>query len=234
MKTMLFTKIVRTTIAVVFILGTILGPVPYRVSAQETLPWRDEFDGALADGWYWINGNPAKWNLTENLGALSIYTSPYATGGENLLLRPVDQEDFTIETKLSFTPDTNFQFAGLVLWQDEGNFLQLGRAFCYYEESPCVGNGIYFDKILGGGIVDGNFATVLEAPSGTYLRLVHRGNYAFAYYSTDGLAWTFMGGHAVPEGFTVNASGLTSSQDFNTPDLDIPADFDYFELSEYK
>ena len=203
-------------------------------SAPWPTPWRDEFDGALDEGWYWVNENPAKWNLTENPGFLRIYTSPYGTGGENLLLRPVAQGDFMIKTRLLFEPDTNFQFAGLVIWQDENNFLQLGRAFCDIPD-VCVGNGIYFDHVSDGTIVDGNFATQFDNPfnlAESYLRLERRGDMVKAFYSHEGITWTEIGTHWIPSDFQVNGVGLTASQDFYTPDWDIPADFDFFELTE--
>lgn len=196
--------------------------------------WRDEFDGSLADGWYWVNENPEEWNLTGSPGALRIYTSPFGTGGENLLLRPVAQGDFSIETRVSFTPDTDFQFAGLVIYQDEGTFLQLGRAFCDIE-GPCVGNGIYFDYASGGVSVDGNFATQADNPNNpgdAYLRLERRGNMVRAFYSNDGAAWIIIGDHWIPSDFVVNGVGLTSSQDFFTGGWSVPADFDYFEMTE--
>jgi hypothetical protein len=145
----------------------------------------------------------------------------------------VANDDFAIETRVLFEPNTNFQFAGLVIWQDESNFLQFGRAFCYYEGSPCVGNGIYFDY-LGGGPwwVDGNFATPVDSPNEAHLRLERRGNMVKAFYSYEGITWFEIGTHWIPDDFQVNAVGLTSSQDYNTPDSDIPADFDFFELTE--
>lgn len=198
-------------------------------------PWpllRDEFDGSLGEGWAWVNENPAKWNLTEQPGFLRIYASPYVTGGENLLLRPVAQGDFMIKTRVLFEPNTNFQFAGLVIWQDEGNFLQLGRAFCDVPD-VCVGNGIYFDKVLGGNSTDSNFATSVGNPSEIFLRLERRGDMVRGFYSLDqGITWYEIGTHWLPSGFQVNAVGLTASQDHNTPDSDIPADFDFFELTE--
>jgi regulation of enolase protein 1 (concanavalin A-like superfamily) len=201
-------------------------------NAPPPAPWRDEFEGLLADGWYWVNENPNEWNLTENPGSLRIYASPFVTGDENLLLRPVAPGDFMIKTRVLFEPDTNFQFAGLVIWQDENNFLQLGRAFCDIEEI-CVGNGIYFDKILGGGWMDGNFATQFDNPfnpADSYLRLERRGDMVRAFYSHEGITWTEIGTHWIPPDFQVNGVGLTASQDYS--DLNIPADFDFFELTE--
>ena len=206
--------------------------VDWAVPEPPPVPWRDEFDGLLASDWYWVNENQDKWNLTENPGFLRMLASPYGTGGENLLLRPVAEGDFSIETRVLFAPDTNFQIAGLVIWQDENNFLQLGRAFCDIE-GPCVGNGIYFDKIADGVGVDSNFAAQLENPfdpAESYLRLERRGEMVRAFYSHEGITWTEIGTHWIPTEFQVNGVGLTSAQDQS--DLGIPADFDYFEMTE--
>src|SRR3990172_4815617 len=132
-----------------------------RLRAPSPLLWRDEFKGALQPGWTWINENPREWSLEANPGFLTIWTSPYPTGGQNLLIRPAPMGDFTIQTRLLFQAFENFEFAGLVLWQDEENFLQFGRAFCDLEDI-CVGSGIYFDSIQGGTSIDSNFATQVE------------------------------------------------------------------------
>jgi len=194
--------------------------------------WRDDFDGQLAEGWDWINENSDKWNLTENSGFLRIYAALNGAGSENLLFHPVVDGDFMIKTHLLFEPDTNFQFAGLVIWQDEYNFLQLGRAFCDVAD-VCVGNGLYFDRVEGGNPIGGNFATPIGNPSDVYLRLERRGDMVRAFYSMDeGITWYEIGIHWIPEDFEVNGVGLTASQDIYTPDWDIPADFDFFELTE--
>jgi Tol biopolymer transport system component/regulation of enolase protein 1 (concanavalin A-like superfamily) len=193
--------------------------------------WRDDFDtGALLPGWYWQNGDSGEWSLGD--GFLRIYASDTPTPDGNLLLRGAASGDFVIKTRLLFEPDTNFQFAGLVIWQDENNFLQLGRAFCDIPDI-CVGNGLYFDKILGGNFTDSNFATSVGNPSDVYLRLERRGDMVRAFYSLDeGISWYEIGTHWIPSDFQVNGVGLMASQDFDTPDWDIPADFDFFELTE--
>jgi hypothetical protein len=194
--------------------------------------WREDFEGFLAGVWSWVNENPELWNLTEQPGSLRIYASQYPTGGENLLLRPVPEGDFIIETHLLFEPDTNFQFAGVVIFQDESNFLQLGRAFCDIA-GPCVGNGIYFDHAQDGVGIGGNFATISDPPYEVYLRLERIGDMVTGFYSPDGGTWSEIGTHWLPPGFQINGIGLTASQDFFTEEWDIPADFDYFELTEY-
>jgi beta-xylosidase len=194
-------------------------------------PFRDGFNGTLAEGWRWVNENPGKWNLTEQPGFLRIYASHYAAGGENLLLRSVAQGDFTIKTHVFFEPHTNFQGAGLVIYQDDSNLLSLGRAFC---DTPyvCVGNGIYFDYFGGGTWVGGNFGTSVGSPSEAYLRLERRGQMVKASYSYEGVTWFEIGTHWIPSDFQVTGVGLMAAGDYNTSDSDIPADFDFFELTE--
>ena len=202
-------------------------------SAQaDSVNWRDEFDQETLDpAWMWVNENPANWSLTEAPGFLRITTSNTATGSENLLLRSVAPGDFVIKTRLLFEPGDNFQIAGLVIWQDANNFLQFGRAFCDPGIPTCVGNGIYFDNIVDGQWTGVNFVTPVNSPNEAYLRLERRDNMVRALFSYEGITWFEIGTHWIP-GFTVAGVGLTASQDWYTPDWDIPADFDFFELTE--
>ena len=194
--------------------------------------WRDEIDGALADDWYWLDENVDKWNFHD--GWLQIYASPYETEGRNILLRPVSQGDFAIETRVLFEPTANFQFAGLYISQDDGTYLALGRAFCD-KPDVCVGNGIYFDYVSGGDWVGSNFATQFDNPfnsAESFLRLERQGDMVRAFYSHEGITWTEIGTHWIPPEFQVNGVGLIASGDYDKSDEDIPADFDYFELTE--
>jgi regulation of enolase protein 1 (concanavalin A-like superfamily) len=193
--------------------------------------WRDTFNNDLLEPWFWLNENPDRWNLSENPGFLRIYTSAYRFGNENGLLRFVAKGDFTIETHLLFEPFANFQFAGLVIYQDDQNILAFGRAFC---DTPkdCVGNGIYFDAMVGGNRLSTNFATYVPVVDEAYLRLVWREGKATGLYSPDGVSWTEIGTHQIPADFEVSSVGLTASQNINAPGQDVPADFDYFELIE--
>ncbi|NTV47766.1 MAG: DUF1349 domain-containing protein, partial [Chlorobiales bacterium] len=59
---------------------------------------------------------------------------------QNVLVQPAPGADFEIRTRVVFTPTVNFQFAGLVLWQDELNNLKLGRAFCDLGAPNCSNN----------------------------------------------------------------------------------------------
>ncbi len=238
MDTRYYPKWIRTRVVnvvwILVIISAITG-FPIRandVQAQTAPPyWRDEFDADSLDPvWYWVNENSDKWNLTERPGYLRIYTSPDMTGGENLLLQPAGPDDFVIQTHLFFEPSTNFQFAGLVIYQDQGNFLQFGRAFCDVPDI-CVGNGIYFDKLVDGGFSGSNYATPTASQNQAFLRLVRQGQMVTAFYSEGGIAWQLIGTHELSESFVVNAVGLTASQD--DENILIAADFDYFSLTTY-
>lgn len=201
-------------------------------NAQAAMPvWQDNFDSETLDpAWYWVNENPGEWSLTVNPGFLTIWTSPLPTGGQNLLLRPAPEGNFVIQTHVFFEPNNDFQFAGLVIWQDTDNTLALGRAFCDVEDI-CVGNGIYFDYVEDGNWTGSNFATLVDNPSEAYLRLERQGRKVSAYFSEDGTHWSLIGVHTVSGGFKANAVGLTASQNFTEGVDAIPADFDYFELA---
>jgi hypothetical protein len=225
------------TMYIMVILALVFSISNTAYAAQGTAPhdsspliWRDDFDGTMRSEWVWINENSGEWSLEANPGFLTIWTSPVPTGRQNLLLRPAPVGDFTIQTRLLFQPSTNFEFAGLVVWQDEGNFLQLGCAFCAPEFSQCVGNGIYFDFVQPGPWGD-NFATQVENPGEAYLRLIRQGLSLKAYYSGNNFDWVLIGEHILPAGFKINSVGLTSSQHYDTESNPIPADFDYFVLN---
>ena len=197
--------------------------------------WRDEFNpGDLDPAWYWVNENPDGWSLTEQTGFLRINSSPYPTGGENLLLRTGAEGNFTIATHVLFEPTANWQFAGLVIYQDESNYVQFGRSFCDLPELPEVcpfpGNGIYFDNVENNEWGRGNFATQMTEIDEAYLRLEVKGRKVTAFYSGDGQAWQKIGQHQLPPQFKIYGVGLTASQDYYSGQ-NPPAYFDYFSFT---
>jgi hypothetical protein len=198
--------------------------------AANPLLWRDDFNGSLQPVWTMVNENPGEWSLEASPGFLTIWTSPAKTGDQNLLLRQAPVGDFTIQTRLLFQPSENFEFAGLVMWQDPDNFLQFGRAMCDLPEN-CVGNGMYFDNIQGGVWIAPNFHTFVDNLGEAHLRLIRQGTSVKAYYSGNGFDWMLIGEHVLPASFKINAVGLTSAQHYSGSPA-IPADFDYFVLNQ--
>jgi branched-chain amino acid transport system substrate-binding protein len=198
-----------------------------------TLPvysyWTDDFNlPTLGAEWSWINEDPTHWSLTANPGYLRITLQQAAIA--NWLVQPAPSGDFDIQTHLVFNPVENYEIAGLLLYQDDGTFLVLGRAFCGFGYPNCVeGNGIYFDHVEGGTIVSDNFAMRTPYTDHAYLRIVHEGENYTAYVSEDGADWWLVGRHVMGTKAELPFMGLatgTGTQDVAT----IYADFDFFRV----
>lgn len=199
-------------------------------------PFRDEFSQLLEPGWIWLNEDTFTWNMSEKPGFLRIDLSNKGTldQPENILLRNAPEGDFEISTRVLFTPYSNFQFAGLLVYQDDEHALQYGRAMCYLPGSQftCVGNGLYYDNLnvdegewSDEGFRDDHFATSTVIKSEAYLRIVREGRTYTAFYSDDGMNWQTIGRHE-SDLFPFYV-GLIASQAYEHPAY---ADFDYFTL----
>lgn len=193
-------------------------------TATTTFLYRDDFEGALAPGWNWIREEEDQWSLTEKDGYLHLILEP-AAYHRNLLLRPAPEGDFEISTRVLFEPSSNFQFAGLLIYQDDDNRLQLGRGYCFFPESPgvCLGNVISFDTTVQGKF-DGcpGFIMVTDSQSEVYVKIRREGNLYSGYTSVDGVTWTLIGQHVVE--LDPISIGLKAGQ----TSLTTSADFDYF------
>ena len=188
--------------------------------------FRDDFDDNLGPGWQWLREAPNNWSLTAVPGSLQINVDGGQITDEtmtNLLLRAAPAGNFQMETKITFSPRANFQFAGLIIYESPPNLIQAGRAFCDLPD-VCVGDGLYVDYYNNGSFVTPNFAAAYPE-SAVYLRLVRQGDTYTFQSSADGSEWILRGG-------TVSSMkplqiGLAAGQ--NTTDI-IPALFDYFEV----
>ena len=205
---------------------------PLPISAPPTeIPsgesFQDDFVDQLAEGWTWLGENPSKWSLSNVLGSLQIMVADASIDGPalppNILLRDPPTGDFEIITSLRFEPTTNFQAAGLVVFQEQGNALVLGRAFCDVD-GYCLGDGIYFDEYENAQIPELSPQVSFHEPV-TYLRLQRIGNTYTAFYSTDGENWTKLGDHT--RDFSQIQVGLIAAQS----STEIPAVFDYFTMN---
>ena len=188
--------------------------------------FRDDFDSALAAGWQWRNEHASNWSLSAVPGALQINVDGGQVSDDtirNLLLRQAPGGNFQIETKVTFSPKADFQFAGLIVYESPPNIIQAGRAFCDLPD-VCVGDGLYVDYYNNGNFVTPNFAAAYTN-SDAYLRLVRQGDTYTFQSSPNGSEWILRGGTVS----TMNPLqiGLVAGQ--NTVDL-IPALFDYFEV----
>ncbi|WP_172300496.1 Ig-like domain-containing protein [Pseudoruegeria sp. HB172150] len=131
-------------------------------------------------------------------------------------MQDASDTDFQIETRFLTTPTEKFQLQGLLVEQDEDNWLR----FDTYSD----GNNLYaFAAITVDG--DSTSAFKVAIPEGTapYLRLTRTGDTWTFEYSQDGLTWTTAGSfdHALTvsqtgvfAGNTGNASGYTAQVDY--------------------
>ena len=198
---------------------TITGPV---------VVFEDDFDGSLADGWSWLREDPTHWNLTDSPGSLRITLQDgfiVLGSAKNVLVRSAPSGSFEIATFVSCTPTSNFQLAGLVVYQDESNYLQFGRSFCD-RAGTCVGNGVYFDNVVAREGTGSAYAPTRASQSQAYLRLRREGTAYTAYYSEDGTNWTVIGQH--DNGLTPSSVGFIAAQAVH---VETTADFDYFTIT---
>lgn len=202
-------------------------PVADLTTDVATLPYRDGFDGALGPGWTWLREDPAGWSLTELNGWLRIALSTgsfFGTPPDNVLLRPAPAGDFDMRVQVMVTPESNFEFAGLLVYFSDDRVLQLGHAFSQ-GSPPSVGDGFYFDNIENGGAVGSNFADSTSSGSVDTLRIVRVGTSYTAYFLGQEGVWIEMGSHSV-QGQPASV-GLVASQALQAG---LYADFDQFEL----
>jgi len=193
-----------------------------------TLLFRDDFDGSLDSGWEWVREDDGSWSLTAAPGFMQINARSGDVNKEtitNLLLRSIPSGTIQIETKITFQPVANFQFAGIIMYESPSNFVQAGRAYCEGENPRCVSDGFYMDYYEGGSFVVPNYAGPFSENDTVYLRLIRRENTYTLQTSTDGETWTLRG--TTTSNMNPLQIGLVAGQ--NTSSV-VPAVFDYFEV----
>jgi hypothetical protein len=106
----------------------------------------------------------------------------------NSLFRDIPSNWTSIRMRLAaFAPTRNYQQAGLLVYQDDDNYVELVRI---YE----VGQRISFDREIGGAAAVLNEPT-LTATTNLYLRLDRNptNNAVSSYYSLNGTNWVTVG-----------------------------------------
>lgn len=185
----------------------------------------DDFSGEFQPGWTWVRENDALWSLDSEPGFLRIVLQN-ARPPRNLLVRDVTSENFQIMTHVRFKPTSNFQFAGLLVYQNDDTLLSFGRAYCDVQ-NMCVGNGIYFDATQNGQFVGNNFGTDTQVKDEAYLRIDKNGTKFTGYYSENGADWVMIGEHEVS---VIDPKvGIITANSFI---VGMTAYFDYFTVME--
>lgn len=189
--------------------------------------FRDDFAGALDPNWHWIREDPAHWSLTNVPGSLQIDVGGGYVNAQtnfNLLVRPAPSGNFQIETQLTFEPQDNYQFAGLIVYESDSNFIQAGRGYCRTYE--CVGDGFYMNNYQKGKVIQPDFGQTYKDSNPVLLRLSRRGDTYTFEASTNGKAWFIIGSHT--SDMQPLQIGLLAGQ--NQKGKVLPAVFDYFEV----
>jgi len=204
--------------------------IPPTVLSEPTIDpifFRDDFTGALDAGWSWVREDPVNWSLTTFPGSLLINVGggyvPAHTNS-NLLLRQAPAGNFQIETQITFSPEDNFQLAGLIIYESDSDFIQAGRAYC--SAFDCAGEGLYMDYYKKGVIVKPSFGQPYIDIDPILLRLSRRGDSYTFEASTDGKVWFVIGSHTSE--MNPLQIGLVAGQKLKGSIL--PAAFDYFEV----
>jgi beta-xylosidase len=194
-------------------------------------PFREDFEQLLEEGWTWHYETRWGWNLHEKPGFLRIKVE---LDTHQILVRHAPKGDFEISTRVLFRPYSNFQSAGLIIFQDDGHWLSFHRGICTYTNIPeaCQGNAIYYNHIdhdVGvpeeGYSIGPQFPTKTVEDSEAYLRLTREGRTYTAYYSDDGETWVIIGRHE-SDLFPFYVGIHTFGAETHLAD----ADFDYFTL----
>jgi uncharacterized protein (DUF608 family)/regulation of enolase protein 1 (concanavalin A-like superfamily) len=200
-------------------------PSPTPSSTPTPLPaGSDDFNsGTLNSQWSWVREDNTHWSLTAAPGNMRITTQTgdiYQTyaDAKNILLQNAGG-DFTITTKVTFKPAQDYQQAGLIVYQDDNNYVKISRAYV-------LGNYFQFAKEVGGVFTD---EVVADSIAGNtyYLKITKSGNNYTCFYSSDGTNFIQAGTTQSVSLGTIKI-GLIACNSY-PPDSELNADFDYFD-----
>jgi len=176
--------------------------------------YNEEFEGGTynSSAWSWIRqdkNEPNNWWLgSERLGHIAIR----ALGGlgpgndaRNLFLRYPPAGDFAVTTQILYFPDSDYQQAGLLVYQNDDNYIRL----------MCASNSQF--QLEWSAEVNGD--TVMSSfdrnASLRLLRIVRTGDTYTGHYSTDGIRWERIG-PSVTLNWSSPRIGLASYNPLNT------------------
>ncbi|MBI4559075.1 MAG: carboxypeptidase regulatory-like domain-containing protein [Candidatus Hydrogenedentes bacterium] len=193
--------------------------------ATNFIPAQDDgFDSpALDPKWRWVRENPTHWSLTAVPGTLRIITESkdlwFFINDAPILLQPAPSGNFEISTRITTNPTESHQQGGLIMYNDDDNYLRLTYGF--------IAGALRFEF---GQEVAGVFSSVLldaPGPGPYFLKIIKFEQDFIAYFSPDGTVWTLIGRHsAVP--VAVKEIGLSAFNGTLAVVAEIPTDFDFF------
>jgi regulation of enolase protein 1 (concanavalin A-like superfamily) len=181
----------------------------------------DDFNGTSLDPkWSWCN-SPASFDVGNvTPGHLRMVarrgTNFSGTTDSGAIIYQNISGDCSIETRLSASPQTNYEKAGIMIRQDGSNWVALK----YQAED---GAQVELSSKVGGSIVDRQLNATTANP--VWLRLVRVSSSFTTYYSTNGVSWILQWTGSVIQNDTLMVGLLIADGGANT---DFTADFDYF------
>ena len=144
---------------------------------------------------------------------------------KNILLQNITG-DWTITTKVTFSakPSQIYQQAGLIVYQDDNNYVKLARIFL---GSP-NNNVFQFGKEVSGTYTD-QFATDSISSTTVYLKITKSGTNYSAYFSADGATYTQVG-TAQSVSLSPIKVGMFATNGTQTATA-LNVDYDYFNIN---
>ncbi|MCF6339024.1 MAG: fibronectin type III domain-containing protein [Gammaproteobacteria bacterium] len=158
-------------------------------------PQSDDFDTATLDA-RWATVDPLNDNsvtLTGTQVALNVVGGPshdvWAAGNDALrLMQNVVDQDFVAEVKFDSLPSQQYQIQGILVEQDNGNFLR----FDYFSDGTDLR---IFSASFVNGVPTVQVDDVVSLNAPMYLRVVRVSDTWTLLYSGDGVSWTAAGSY---------------------------------------
>ncbi len=190
--------------------------------------FRDDFNGILDAGWSWVREDPLNWSLNRSPWLPADQCRRWICSSTAQIptcsCARHRRETFKSRLKLRFDPTRNYQFAGLIIYENNANFIQAGRGYC--NSMGCVGAGLYMNYYENGMIVKPDFGQTFGDIDPLLLRLSRRDDTYTFEASTDGKVWFIIGSHT--SDMNPLQIGLVTGQRMRGENL--PATFEYFEV----
>lgn len=213
-----------TLVLYIFFIGLISFLFIEGTKVHASALFEDEFDGkSLENSWIILRENQSDISLTESPGHLRIISKAEDLWQINVnnkikLLRRGPHGDFEIVTRLTYDPKEKFQQAGIILYEDEENYVMLTRQ---KDDAQHVVMSRSVSKTEGAKSAATSLTTL-------YLKLTKSGESISGAFSTNGETWTTVD-HISGLHFKHPQVGLVgfNAQQKTTAN----ADFDFFKIS---
>lgn len=158
------------------------------------------FDHFEAWSWHESPQHPTKFSFDDS--HLTIFSSPgdafhsvLPPFGLSFLYTKTSEKRFDAEVRLTFEPKANRQSAGMIVYQDDSNYLLFGVTMREVHRNLLP--HIFWVQVGSeGGFSLAKEEKMLwnkELPTAWYLRIRRQGDIWRAFYGTDGKAWEELG-----------------------------------------